>query len=118
MSFKVSASIEEVSGFLSVKTTGIEKLMRKRRIAARMTSELINDRDNWKGDALAFKERFFNARANFDTLTKDYNALVMKSNKAEKDLNHNYSLFVNKCKEIDYLNGKIAAYEKILKIEK
>lgn len=96
----------------------VQKLMKKHRIAAKMISELINDRDNWKGDALAFKERFFNARANFDTLTKEYNALVMKSNKAEKGLNHNYSLFVNKCKEIDYLNGKIAAYEKMLKIEK
>ena len=96
----------------------VQKLLKKHRIAARMISKLINDRDNWKSDALAFKERFYNARINFDALTKEYNALIMKANKAEKDLNHNYSLFVDKCKEIDYLEGKIAAYEKILKIEK
>jgi hypothetical protein len=47
MSFKVSASIEEISGFPSIKTTGIEKLMRKRRIAARMIAELLREQDKY-----------------------------------------------------------------------
>ena len=124
----------------------VQKLLKKHRIAARMISELINDRDNWKGDALAFKERFFNARANFDTLTKEYNALVMKSNKAEKERDalkntletldtitlqdrQRISELEKEILDLKNVNskninlrihaeGKIAAYEKILKIEK
>ena len=116
MSFKVSTGIEEVSGYLSVKTTGIEKLIRKRRIAARMISDLIIDRDNWQDDALAFKAQYHKYEEKYRLLGKEYEYQNMKINQLVRNCSHNWQVADQKDKELTRLKGKIEAYEKILKI--
>jgi allophanate hydrolase subunit 2 len=109
MKLKTCYSFSEIEDLLI-------KFQKKHRIAARMISDLIIDRDNWQDDALAFKAQYHKYEEKYRLLGKEYEYQNMKINQLERNCSHNWQVADQKDKEIIRLKGKIEAYEKILKI--
>jgi len=117
MSFEISCKIVDCEGYPSIESEGIDKLIKKHRIAARMIAERIrNENKAWSeyrgvySDLVDLKDAF---KYMVDLNEKNHEYLKKLQKEIEELQEENELINL----ENAHLEGKIAAYEKILKIE-
>ena len=118
MSFEISCKIVDCEGYPSIESEGIDKLIKKHRIAARMIAERIrNENKAWSeyrgvySDLVDLKDTL----ETLDTIALQDRQRISELEKEILDLKNVNSKNINLR---IHAEGKIAAYEKILKIEK
>lgn len=109
MKLKTCYSLSEIDNLLL-------KYSKKHKIAARIISELLIERNNWRMDADAYHAQMLRAESKNIDLRKAYYKLLEENCNLRNDRDHNLDAAAKNYGEIIRLKGKIEAYEKILKI--